>query len=91
MDFLRRRRSSCIGPADEAATSHVESVLNHGGIQYVGEKDGNGNPISYQSVTGAPIEVESPLGHSVGSVTVLFFSINSMIGHGIYIVRECIN
>ncbi|OGE52052.1 hypothetical protein PENARI_c011G07970 [Penicillium arizonense] len=60
-----------------------EQVTN-GTFQYVGEGGGNNSGLTYQDATGAPIESKSPLGYSVGPVTVTLLNITMMIGAGIY-------
>ncbi|KAJ6089934.1 hypothetical protein N7467_005150 [Penicillium canescens] len=60
-----------------------EQVTN-GTFQYVGEGGGNNSGLTYQDATGAPIESKSPLGYSVGPVTITLLNITMMIGAGIY-------
>ncbi|KAH7008996.1 high-affinity methionine permease [Ilyonectria destructans] len=55
-----------------------------GSTQYIGEKGGNNAQITYQDATGAPVENNSPLGYSVGPVTITLLNITMMIGAGIY-------
>jgi hypothetical protein len=52
--------------------------------QYISEKGGNNAATTYQDATGAPIEHDSPLGYSVGPVTLTLLNITMMIGAGIY-------
>ncbi|TEA19676.1 High-affinity methionine permease [Colletotrichum sidae] len=66
-----------------AATSQREQ-LSDGGVQYIGEKGGNDAPPTYQDASGAPVENNSPLGYSVGPVTITLLNITMMIGAGIY-------
>jgi hypothetical protein len=65
-----------------------EQVTN-GTFQYVGEGGGNNSGLTYQDATGAPIESKSPLGYSVGPVTITLLNITMMIGAGIYSTRKC--
>ncbi|EON98435.1 putative high affinity methionine permease protein [Phaeoacremonium minimum UCRPA7] len=37
-----------------------------------------------EEATGAPVEIDSPLGYQVGAVTIIFLNISKMIGTGIY-------
>lgn len=46
--------------------------ISDGSLKYVGAKGGNNSQTSYQEASGAPVEVESPLGYSVGSITIVF-------------------
>lgn len=57
------------------------------GGHYVGEAGGNDAPSTYQDASGAPVETSSPLGYSVGPVTILFLNISMMIGTGIFSTR----
>lgn len=77
-------------------TSHAATDSDHkdaqsseaSGGQYVGEAGGNDAPSTYQDASGAPIETSSPLGYSVGPVTILFLNISMMIGTGIFSTRS---
>ncbi|KAI8189626.1 High-affinity methionine permease, partial [Colletotrichum sp. SAR 10_75] len=77
---------------DRAAASgtvtegQVEQISN-GSVQYIGEKGGNDAPPTYQDASGAPVENNSPLGYSVGPVTITLLNITMMIGAGIYSTR----
>ncbi|QQK47474.1 High affinity methionine permease [Penicillium digitatum] len=52
-------------------------------LQYTTEIGGNTSKATYQEVSGAPVEVNSPLGYSVGWVTVVFLNLSKMIGTGV--------
>jgi len=54
---------------------------------FIGEKGGNDAPATYQDASGAPVEHDSPLGYSVGPVTITLLNITMMIGAGIYSTR----
>lgn len=58
--------------------------ISAGSTQYIGEKGGNDAPPTYQDASGAPVENNSPLGYSVGPVTITLLNITMMIGAGIY-------
>ncbi|KAJ5984598.1 amino acid transporter [Penicillium waksmanii] len=60
-----------------------ERVSTTGG-QYISERGGNNAPPTYQDASGAPVERQSPLGYSVGPVTITLLNITMMIGAGIY-------
>ncbi|KAJ4989783.1 high affinity methionine permease [Stagonosporopsis vannaccii] len=79
---LFNRKSS----RDEAAPVYTvdDGAVSDGSLQYVVEKSGNTNEISYQEASGAPIESDSPLGYSVGAITIIFLNLSKMIGTGIY-------
>ena len=67
---------------------HSEQVSTAGG-KYIGETGGNSAATTYQDASGAPVENDSPLGYSVGPVTITLLNITMMIGAGIYSTREC--
>ncbi|KAB5517455.1 amino acid permease-domain-containing protein [Coniochaeta sp. 2T2.1] len=75
--FSRRTEENATGPVDEGEVSD-------GSLHYVVEKGGNDSQPSYQEATGAPVEVNSPLGYNVGAVTIIFLNISKMIGTGVY-------
>lgn len=62
--------------ASVTATEHQTVVA--GDLKYVGEQGGNNAPLAYQEANGAPVEVQSPLGYSVGPVTIIFLNISKM-------------
>lgn len=66
----------------------TEQVSTAGG-KYISEAGGNNAPPTYQDASGAPVEDKSPLGYSVGPVTITLLNITMMIGAGIYSTREC--
>lgn len=53
-------------------------------MHYVAEKAGNDSGTTYQEATGAPVEINSPLGYNVGPVTIICLNVSMMIGTGIY-------
>ncbi|KAJ5261569.1 hypothetical protein N7497_004031 [Penicillium chrysogenum] len=53
-------------------------------LQYTTEVGGNTSKATYQEASGAPVEVNSPLGYSVGWVTVIFLNLSKMIGTGVF-------
>jgi hypothetical protein len=55
--------------------------------QFISEKGGNDAPATYQDASGAPVENDSPLGYSVGPITITLLNITMMIGAGIYSTR----
>jgi hypothetical protein len=91
MSFSRKRNWGT-GPAEATDAHPVETgdlgEITDGDIKYVIEKAGNDSEISYQEASGAPVEVVSPLGYSVGSFTIILLNISKMIGTGIYSTRK---
>ncbi|OIW32946.1 high-affinity methionine permease [Coniochaeta ligniaria NRRL 30616] len=75
--FSNRSEAAAAAPVDEGEVSD-------GSLHYVAEKGGNDSPASYQEATGAPVEVDSPLGYNVGAITIIFLNISKMIGTGVY-------
>lgn len=82
MSFWRRpfsqRQESGNAIADD------QSEITDGTLHYVVEKAGNDSGPTYQEATGAPPEVESPLGYSVGSCTIIMLNVSNMIGTGVF-------
>lgn len=70
------------------STDVREVEIQDGNLKYIIEKGGNDSPPSYQEASGAPVEVNSPLGYSVGPVTIVFLNISKMIGTGVYSTRK---
>lgn len=46
-----------------------------GDLTYVPVKAANDAQVSYQDASGAPVESHSPLGLSVGSITIIFLNL----------------
>jgi hypothetical protein len=61
--------------------------ISTSGAQFISEKGGNDAPATYQDASGAPVENDSPLGYSVGPITITLLNITMMIGAGIYSTR----
>jgi hypothetical protein len=57
-------------------------------LRYTHEIGGNTSKATYQEASGAPVEVNSPLGYSVGWVTVVFLNLSKMIGTGVFSTRS---
>lgn len=85
MGLFNRNNSS---EADPPVYAGNEGAVSDGSLQYVVEKAGNTNEISYQEASGAPVESDSPLGYSVGAITIIFLNLSKMIGTGIYSTRK---
>lgn len=63
------------------------SAIDDGSLKYTAEGGANSSRPTYQEASGAPIEVTSPLGYSVGFVTVVFLNTGKMIGSGVFSTR----
>jgi hypothetical protein len=77
---------------DYTATESVDAVAQYDSsdgdsLKYVQEIGGNTSKATYQEASGAPVEVNSPLGYSVGWVTVVFLNLSKMIGTGVFSTR----
>lgn len=70
-----------------SGSDHAHEVAE-GKFKYVENKAGNNSPTSYQEASGAPVEVNSPLGYSVGAITIVFLNLSKMIGTGIFSTRK---
>ncbi|RLM00401.1 hypothetical protein CFD26_108215 [Aspergillus turcosus] len=73
--------------------SQVKSEHNHqsdassfssGDLQFTAQAGANSSQPTYQEASGAPVEVNSPLGYSVGWITVIFLNLSKMIGTGVF-------
>jgi hypothetical protein len=84
-----RRPFSGRDTVPDAVVDGQTEQISTDGVQYIGEKGGNDAPPTYQDASGAPVENKSPLGYSVGPVTITLLNITMMIGAGIYSTREC--
>jgi hypothetical protein len=60
------------------------SSLSSGDLQYTAQAGANSSVPTYQEASGAPVEVNSPLGYSVGWITVIFLNLSKMIGTGVF-------
>ncbi|CAI7599486.1 unnamed protein product [Penicillium pancosmium] len=72
------KRPSGAGNATEGQGENVSTTAG----QYISERGGNNAPPTYQDASGAPVESQSPLGYSVGPVTITLLNITMMIGAG---------
>ncbi|KAJ5766044.1 uncharacterized protein N7511_003660 [Penicillium nucicola] len=69
---------------DSAALPPQYDSSDNDSLQYTTETGGNTSKATYQEASGAPVEVNSPLGYSVGPVTVIFLNLSKMIGTGVF-------
>ncbi|KAH7093269.1 amino acid permease-domain-containing protein [Paraphoma chrysanthemicola] len=86
--FRNRFRSSAdpdrSASATQSVTANGQVEISDGDLKYVGEQGGNVDIVAYQEASGAPVEIVSPLGYSVGPVTILFLNLSKIIGTGIF-------
>ncbi|CAG7927736.1 unnamed protein product [Penicillium olsonii] len=72
-------------PARETVASSPHDDSSDGdSLEYINEVGGNTTKATYQEASGAPVEINSPLGYSVGWVTVIFLNLSKMIGTGVF-------
>lgn len=81
-------RDAAAGTGNINTSAYDAAELTDGSLVFVAEKGGNDSLPSYQEATGAPVETSSPLGYSVGAITIIFLNISKMIGTGVYSTRE---
>ncbi|KAI9740221.1 MAG: hypothetical protein M1834_004799 [Cirrosporium novae-zelandiae] len=67
---------------DDASSDN--NVMANGDLKFTAEKGVNSSKVTYQEASGAPVEKKSPLGYSVGWVTVVFLNMSKMIGTGVF-------
>ena len=67
---------------------HQDESSDNDSLRYTNEVGGNTTKATYQEASGAPIEVHSPLGYSVGWVTIVFLNLSKMIGTGVFSTRK---
>lgn len=74
---------------DQRVTADQGAEVSDGTLRYVAVGHaGNDSGPTYQEATGAPVEVDSPLGYDVGPVTIIFLNVSMMIGTGVYSTRK---
>jgi hypothetical protein len=94
MSFWRRpfsdRKDRDDAEAEERGRQNIDNgdELSDGSVHYVVGKAGNDSETSYQDTVGAPVEIQSPLGYTVGPVTIVFLNISKMI---VWILIETLN
>jgi hypothetical protein len=65
-----------------------QSILTDGSLKFTAEEGGNDAAPTYQEASGAPVEKKSPLGYSVGWITIVFLNLSKMVGTGIFSTRK---
>ncbi|KAJ5701687.1 hypothetical protein N7488_009235 [Penicillium malachiteum] len=60
------------------------SEIEEGSLHFTVEGGENSNRLTIQEASGAPVEQHSPLGYSVGWVTIIFLNLSMMIGTGVF-------
>lgn len=75
-------------PGEDSSDEPSAAEVSDGSLKYTLEKGGNDSQPSYQEASGAPVEQHSPLGYTVGPVTIVFLNVSKMIGTGVYSTRE---
>ena len=88
MGFLPFTTKATETEATSEQSSDRLSVIDDGNLQFTAGGGANSSKLTYQEASGAPIEAKSPLGYSVGAVTVIFLNLSMMIGTGVFSTRE---
>ncbi|KAJ9236333.1 hypothetical protein DTO166G5_4095 [Paecilomyces variotii] len=60
------------------------SIIDSGSLKFTLEAGENSSLPTYQEASGAPVEVKSPLGYSVGPITIICLNLSKMIGTGVF-------
>ncbi|OOG00652.1 hypothetical protein ASPCADRAFT_125662 [Aspergillus carbonarius ITEM 5010] len=84
MGFLPFTTKARETEATSEQSSDRLSVIDDGNLQFTAGGGANSSKLTYQEASGAPIEAKSPLGYSVGAVTVIFLNLSMMIGTGVF-------
>jgi amino acid transporter len=85
MTFARWRRRAAAPKEEEDSIGHRHTgFVARGNLQYAMEKGENHAGPAYQEVSGAPVETRSPLGYTVGPITIAFLNLSKMVGTGVY-------
>lgn len=79
-----RRRATSPSPKLFNPGQGKIAFLTESNLQYAVEKGENNSLPSYQEVSGAPVETHSPLGYHVGSITIVFLNLSTIVGTGVY-------
>lgn len=72
----------------DSASGSDHSVITDGTLKFVAEGGENSSYTAYQEASGAPVESKSPLGYSVGPITIAFLNLSKMVGTGIFSTRK---
>lgn len=89
--LLRRfggRRNGNVVATSTGDEAEERAEVKDGNLRFVAATGANTHETSFQLATGAPVETSSPLGHSVGPVTIIFMNVGRMVGTGIFSTRE---
>jgi hypothetical protein len=89
MSFWRRPFTSGNVTTEDRPVQAADQVdVSNGSLQYVAERAENNSGTTYQEAAGAPVEVKSPLGYTVGPLTIMFLNVSTMIGTGVSSIRK---
>ena len=80
LSLFTKTATSTTAETDEHGSDHIASRFTAAG-------GANSSKPTYQEATGAPVEEDSPLGYSVGAITVVFLNLSKMIGTGVFSTR----
>lgn len=74
-------------PAGVVSSHELDTEVDDGSLRYTVEEGFNSSNPTYQEASGAPVESKSPLGYSVGWVTVVLLNLSMMVGTGVFSTR----
>ncbi|KAF2093562.1 high affinity methionine permease [Rhizodiscina lignyota] len=86
LNFISRQADPKVEATESGTPDSLpdQTVLTDGSLQFTGASGENTSKPTYQEASGAPVESKSPLGYSVGWVTVIFLNLSKMVGTGIF-------
>lgn len=80
LPFFSTKSENVEATVHDSDSEFIES----GSLQYTHVAGENSSLPTYQEATGAPVEVKSPLGYSVGPVTIICLNLSKMVGTGVF-------
>jgi amino acid permease len=80
MAFLSSSKKESV----EESAQDSDGIIESGSLHYTHEAGENSTVPTYQEASGAPVEVKSPLGYSVGPITIISLNLSKMIGTGVF-------
>ena len=87
MSAIDLDNKSPVATGDAEAAGPSGGTLRLRNLEFTTEYGGNGSLPSYQEISGAPVERNSPLGYNVGWFTIIFLNVGEMIGTGVFSTR----
>jgi hypothetical protein len=82
----RRQEKAQVAVHDNSSNEDIQD----GDLQYTRDVGKNGTAATYQEASGAPVEIDSPLGYQINWFTVIFLNVGQMVGTGVFSTRKCV-